>query len=102
MARRRKPRKVVHAALLRSAHKDGTYERLLAEQGGVCPLCQRTPEEVALTSKTGKVQRFDVDHNHKTLAIRGLLCRGDNLWLRRGSTSTRCYRAGAYLERAGE
>ena len=103
MARRRRPKAdAVHAALLRKCHKDGTYERLLEAQGGVCPLCERNPEEIALASKHKRVQRLDIDHHHGSMNIRGLLCRGDNLKLRRGITSEWCYRAGDYLKRAGE
>src|SRR5438046_1388392 len=41
-----------------------TYERLLRFQGGLCAICRRPP----------KRRRLAVDHNHKTGAIRGLLC----------------------------
>lgn len=41
------------------------YDRRLAEQGGVCAICERKPEY-------GK--RFAVDHNHSTGRVRGLLC----------------------------
>jgi hypothetical protein len=41
-----------------------TYELLLQFQGGLCAICRRPP----------KKQRLAVDHNHKTGAIRGLLC----------------------------
>ena len=41
------------------------YERRLAEQNGGCALCKRAP-------KPGK--RHHVDHNHRTGALRGLLC----------------------------
>jgi Recombination endonuclease VII len=41
------------------------YERLLARQGGVCAICGRPP----------RGQRpLDVDHNHTTGQVRGLLC----------------------------
>lgn len=47
------------------------YERMLAEQGGRCKVtdCRRLP---------GK-RRLDVDHNHQTGEVRGLLCRRCNL-----------------------
>jgi hypothetical protein len=45
------------------------YERMLAEQGGVCPLCGRTADE-AHPDKRPLV----VDHCHDTLKVRGLLC----------------------------
>jgi hypothetical protein len=41
------------------------YERMLAEQGGGCAICERAPrEDIAL----------HVDHDHRTGMIRGLLC----------------------------
>lgn len=40
------------------------YETLLAAQGGACAICKGG------TSK----RHFAVDHNHKTGAVRGLLC----------------------------
>lgn len=40
------------------------YTELLARQGHVCALCYRIP--------TGR--RLDVDHDHRTGEIRGLLC----------------------------
>lgn len=40
------------------------YERMLAEQCGVCAICGKPP----------KSKRLHVDHNHKTLKVRGLLC----------------------------
>jgi len=47
------------------------YERLLAEQGGVCRICGQTePRE-----RTGGVPKYlAVDHDHQTGRIRGLLC----------------------------
>ena len=40
------------------------YDRLLAAQGGHCALCPNTP----------KTRRLHVDHDHRTGAVRGLLC----------------------------
>lgn len=41
-----------------------TYERMLTAQGGGCAICGATP----------KTRRLDVDHDHKTGSVRGLLC----------------------------
>lgn len=41
------------------------YDRLLEEQGGVCAICGRPPSAK---------RRFDMDHCHKGLYLRGLLC----------------------------
>ncbi len=72
MARKRRPRRLEHEALRRTAHKDGTYERLLEEQGGVCAICGKPPPET---------RRLDIDHDHSRMQIRQLLCRNCNLKL---------------------
>jgi len=56
------PRKPKRAADLRVS--DDEYEGMLAEQGGVCAICGNPP----------KVKRLHVDHDHRTGAVRGLLC----------------------------
>lgn len=45
------------------------YDQKLRRQGGVCLICQRPPAE-------GKM--LDVDHDHATGRVRGLLCRNCN------------------------
>lgn len=40
------------------------YELLLELQGGVCAICKKPP----------KTRRLEVDHDHKSGLIRGLLC----------------------------
>lgn len=62
------------------------YDRLLAEQGGLCYICSRPPQG-------GKA--FSVDHDHETGLVRGLLCSNcnhaigllheDKRWLRRAA-----------------
>jgi hypothetical protein len=85
-------RSLVHAELRRNAHKDGTYQRLLDAQGGVCAICGRKPH-------AGR--KLDVDHAHASLTIRGVLCRGCNLRLTRNHADpTWLRRAADYLERA--
>jgi len=46
--------------------KHGTYAAMLEAQNGCCAIC--------LTSRTGKMKRFAIDHCHDTKVIRGLLC----------------------------
>jgi hypothetical protein len=48
------------------------YERMLAEQGGVCALCGSPPGNDLRT------RHLAVDHCHETGRIRGLLCGGCN------------------------
>lgn len=40
------------------------YDELLAKQAGLCAICEKPAGE----------RRFHMDHDHKTLEIRGLLC----------------------------
>jgi len=43
------------------------YDAMLASQGGVCAGCDAT-------TPGGRFDRFAIDHDHRTGAIRGLLC----------------------------
>jgi len=47
------------------------YNKMLAEQGGVCAICGKKETH---TNGHGRVKELSVDHNHKTRAVRGLLC----------------------------
>lgn len=50
-----------------------TYDAILSAQGGGCAMCDRQPEG----------RRLDVDHDHATGLVRGLLCRRCNRQLGR-------------------
>jgi len=51
------------------------YNRILAEQGGACALCRSTTPENGNRKYKRRVRSvFDVDHDHKTGKVRGLLC----------------------------
>lgn len=66
------------------------YDRMHAEQGGVCAICGDQQRGRAL----------DVDHDHVTGAVRGLLCSGCNQTLGKMKDSPDLLRAAAaYLER---
>lgn len=52
-----------HRALVRGV-TDAEYEALLERQGGHCALCPATP----------KTRRLHIDHDHRTMQVRGLLC----------------------------
>lgn len=68
---------------------EGDYDRLYVAQGGVCAICRRA---------TGASRRLSVDHDHKTGAVRGLLCRTCNNMLGHArDTDTLLYRAIEYL-----
>lgn len=64
------------------------YERLLAAQGGGCAICGATP----------KTRRLDVDHDHRTGAVRGLLCHRCNRALPSWVNVRWLFRAAAYLD----
>jgi len=71
------------------------YEDLLHAQGGVCAICKTSDPG------DGKKKCFHVDHDHKTGAVRGLLCISCNMAL--GSFDddpARLRVAAAYLEKA--
>jgi hypothetical protein len=52
------------------------YEAMLRAQGGACAICRAT------SSNNGREETyFDVDHDHVTKRVRGLLCRHCNVLL---------------------
>jgi hypothetical protein len=53
----------------------GQYEEILREQSGLCAIC-REPESA--TRQDGTPRPLNVDHDHASGAIRGLLCGGCN------------------------
>lgn len=63
------------------------YNEILAKQGGTCAICLRPPVS----------RRLHVDHCHKTLVVRGLLCYRCNYGLGYFSTPEQLVRAGEYL-----
>lgn len=76
------------------------FDAMLAEQGGGCAICRAT--ETRANWRSGEAAAFDVDHDHATGAVRGLLCsncnRGIGLF---GDDPDRLRAAIAYLERHG-
>ena len=48
------------------------YDEMLISQGGTCAICGQ--EEKTVHSKTGNPNSLNVDHDHDTGRIRGLLC----------------------------
>lgn len=70
--RRKHPRKAKSAVLkaLWGISLDD-YERMLADQNGGCAICGTPPT----------TRRLCIDHNHKTGAVRGLLCDDCNFGL---------------------
>jgi len=62
------------AGLRRYGLTPEAYDAMLAEQAGVCAICRRPERATAL----GKIIPLAVDHDHRTGAVRGLLCRDCN------------------------
>lgn len=46
------------------------YKKMFEEQGGVCAICGKTQTEFK--------RAFDIDHDHETGKVRGLLCNSCN------------------------
>lgn len=68
------------------------YDRMLAEQGGVCKICGGISKGESFTA-------LAVDHDHKTGLVRGLLCRACNAALGQMEDDPALLRAAAaYLE----
>jgi hypothetical protein len=70
------------------------YAMMSVKQNGVCAICGRPP------LREGKECCLDVDHDHATGQIRGLLCKGCNLMLGNAQDNPGILRKAAeYLER---
>lgn len=54
------------------------FELMLKSQNGVCAICGQ-PE--TFKGRGGKITPLSIDHDHKTMRIRGLLCRRCNSFL---------------------
>jgi hypothetical protein len=59
------------ASLRKHGWTPDDYERVLAEQGGVCACC-------GSASPGKRLRKFCVDHDHATGTVRGLLCTSCN------------------------
>jgi hypothetical protein len=90
MPPRRRKRKSPHKLLLDQARPH--YEEMLADQGGVCGIkaCGRLPSPT---------RRLDIDHDHKEMYVRGLLCHRCNRALPAWMTPEWLRDAADYLER---
>jgi hypothetical protein len=85
MPRKRRGNK--HRAFIRSV-KPAVYTELLEAQGGCCALCGNRPRTRAL----------NIDHDHRTMEIRGLLCGMCNRDLPDGRDAAWMRRAADYIE----
>lgn len=93
MATKKRRRRVhpKHTKLLRESRH--LYEAMLAAQGGHCALCPRRPKPE---------RRLDMDHNHQTMKIRGLLCVPCNRAVRDWMTSEWARNLAKYLKKNGQ
>lgn len=67
-----------------------TFERMTADQGGLCAICHRPPQIW---------RHLDVDHCHETNRVRGLLCRKCNVGIgAMEDVPDRMRAAAAYIE----
>jgi hypothetical protein len=72
------------------------FNKMLADQNGVCASCGRPEKE----KRSGKIRHMAVDHCHKTGEIRGLLCGNCNRGIGKFEDSPALLRKAAdYLER---
>lgn len=62
----------------------------------VCAICKRP----SISKATDLPRRLDIDHNHDSGKIRGLLCRSCNLGIGHLATPTRLRLAADYMETA--
>jgi hypothetical protein len=81
-------RSPIHRAIV--ARYRTLYDALFEIQGGVCALCDNPPKQGG--------RKFNIDHDHKTLKLRGLLCFRCNRALPEHVTPEWLGRAQAYLE----
>ncbi|MEV8517009.1 endonuclease domain-containing protein [Dactylosporangium sp. NPDC051484] len=70
--------RVSHAQVLREKYNltPAEYDRMLTAQGGLCAIC-REPETTR--GRSGAPRRLAVDRDHRTGAVRKLLCHRCNL-----------------------
>lgn len=72
------------------------FDQLLADQGGVCAICGGMPPAVE-----GKHGQWNVDHDHATGRVRGILCSPCNIGIGQlGDSIERLLAAARYLEAA--
>lgn len=87
MKKRRRRYALKHRQLLDKARP--YYPQMLDAQDGGCAICGRPPSEK---------RRLDIDHDHKTMEIRGLLCVRCNRALPAWITAAWLLAAAHYLE----
>ena len=84
--KKRRSRAAEHRSVLR-AHRH-VYEPLLAFQGGGCAICGKPPNPK---------RRHALDHDHKAMELRGILCTACNMRLSDRHTVEWLTKAAEYL-----
>lgn len=73
------------------------FDSMVDSQGGVCAICNRP--ETHINPRTKKLRRLNVDHDHATGKVRGLLCSKCNRGIGQLGDSIELMKAAlAYLE----
>lgn len=73
------------------------YDTMLKEQKGVCAICGKKETK---KDRYGNIKRLQVDHDHKTGQVRGLLCFSCNSFIGQAYDNTDILKAAIkYLER---
>lgn len=68
---------------------DRQKQMMIEDQGGVCAICGRPPG----------TRQLNIDHDHRTGLVRGLVCHVCNRRLRTDADAAWCRLAADYLER---
>jgi len=55
------------------------YEHMFVDQDNKCYICKK--EETKISHRSGKVARLSLDHCHKTMKVRKLLCHNCNIMI---------------------
>ena len=55
------------------------YEQMFIAQNNKCYICKK--EETKISGKNGKINRLSLDHCHKTMKVRKLLCHNCNIMI---------------------
>ncbi len=76
------------------------YNKMLEEQGNVCAICKKFPQEKH--AKYGTIKSLSVDHNHATDKVRGILCGPCNRAIGYLKSVATTLSAAAYLQERGE
>lgn len=79
------------------------FDKIIEEQNGICPICERSQEEWKDEGRKGAAGQWHIDHDHETGKIRGCLCYSCNIGLGKFSDNPNILiKAIEYLEKHGK